>query len=162
MKIKNLIIASKDSIFDQAFSERTIVAEFKSEEEEEKYAMKDNDLIEEMEKVQMELFQIEKNAYDPCLNWDWWPNHTRYVEVSLDKYTQEYLDALQALLKGKYKKWRIQMIVYGDHMDGKSMIGSLSIDHDTVLIDRALYGFSVWRGIQLGNRKKAVWLEEEE
>jgi hypothetical protein len=48
-------------------------------------------------------------------------------------------EALRGLLVGEFDEWRIQVVVYRDMMKGETMIGSLLIWRDKLIIDKALY-----------------------
>jgi hypothetical protein len=72
---------------------------------------------------------------------DWWPDHTRHLEVTSEYCTQTFLSALRALMADDCRDYRIQLCVYADIMDGKSYIGSMALSADHVLIENKLHEF---------------------
>jgi hypothetical protein len=69
---------------------------------------------------------------------DWWPNHTRYLDLTPDHCTPEFLTGLRSLLEDDYRGCRIQLCVYADRDDGKSYIGSMALSANRVLIEQKL------------------------
>jgi hypothetical protein len=74
----------------------------------------------------------------PCVVEDWWPNHTRYIELELAQCTVPFLEALHALLADEFRNYRIQLCVYEDQMKGTTYIGSLALYADNIVIEDEL------------------------
>jgi hypothetical protein len=123
--------------FDRIFKEETLVAEFSSTKEEDEYERKDSALIRLIRKEIRIHFGRKKDS--PYVLDDWWPNHTRYIEVTPAHCTAAFLTALGRLLNNDYKDYRIQICVYEDAMDGSTYIGSMALYKDRVLIEKKLY-----------------------
>ncbi len=51
---------------------------------------------------------------------------------------------------GEYSEWRIQAVVYQDIMNGHTMIGSIAIWSDKLLIDRKLYEWMIENQFNFG------------
>jgi hypothetical protein len=157
--VLEVTIAAKDDIFDQLFRDSALVVELRDEAEKAEYVARDEELHNAIEAAGKRLFEPEFVARHLHVGDDWWPDHTLHVDASIDSFTQAYYDELRALLIGKFCDWRIQVVVYADPMDGKTMVGSIAIWADRVLIDRAFHALLVWRGIDLHCEKKPVWRE---
>jgi len=123
--------------FDKIFKEEALIAEFSSTEEEEEYERKDSALIRLIRK-EIRL-HFGRKADSPYVIDDWWPNHTRYIEVTPAHCTAAFLIALGRLLNNQYKDYRIQVCVYEDAMDGATYIGSMALYKDRVLIEKKLH-----------------------
>ena len=124
--------------FDKAFKEEALIAEFASSREEEAYERKDAALIRRIRKEIRQHFG--RNAkQQPYVLDDWWPNHTRYIDVTPAHCTPAFLIALRQLLNDKHKDFRIQICVYEDYMEGTTYIGSMALYRDRVLIEKKLH-----------------------
>jgi hypothetical protein len=155
----SLTIAATDAVFDQLFRAETLEAELPDAAAREEYVERDAVLTRSIIAVGKRLFDpafAERHIYAGD---NWWPNHTRYVDASIDACTQAYFDELRVLLTGDYERWRIQVVVSGDPLDGKTMVGSIAIEADRLLVDRALYGVLVWRGMDFRRWGEPKWRE---
>jgi hypothetical protein len=124
--------------FDELFREQALIAEFSTEEAEAEYALRDSFLVHLIRREVIQHFGEESDD-TPFVGDDWWPDHTRHLEVTPEHCTPAFLDALRALLADDYRDYRIQFCVYADHHDGKSYIGSMALSADSVLIEQKLY-----------------------
>jgi hypothetical protein len=155
--VREVTIAAKDDVFDDLFRAGTRVAKFKGKQTEAEYEQRDSELRKRIVRVVDGLFEPGFSEKHLDIGWDWWPNHTRYLDASIDSFSQGFLDGLRALLVDEYKDWRIQVVVYADPGDGQTMVGSIAIWADKLLIDRALYALLKWRGVDLRCASKPVW-----
>jgi hypothetical protein len=123
--------------FDKVFREEAVIAEFSSSQEEEEYERRDSALI---RLIRKEIRRhIRRNADQPFVSDDWWPNHTRYIDVTPEHCTAPFLNALGRLLNNDYKDYRIQICVYEDMTHGGTYIGSMALYKDRVLIEKKLH-----------------------
>ncbi len=157
--VVKVIIAAKDVVFDELFRASARIVKLKGAQAEAKYARRDDSFAQLFVALADHLFGpsfIEKHL---GIGWDWWPDHTRHLEASIDSFSQAFFDILRGLLVRQYKNWRIQVVVYGDAHDGQTMVGSIAIWADKLLIDRSLYALLKWRGIDLRCASEPVWRE---
>lgn len=131
---ENQQVVSPDQ-FDQLFGEQALIAEFATESEEFEYERRDSFLIHLIRNEAAKQFESDES---PFVGDDWWPNHTRYLEVTPSHCTPEFLVGLRALLADDYRDYRIQLCVYADRDDGKSYIGSMALSAKSVLIEQKL------------------------
>jgi len=124
--------------FDKLFHEEALIAEFSSDREEEEYERRDASLIRLIRK-EIRLYFGRNARQQPYVLDDWWPNHTRYVDVTPAHCTAPFLIALGQLLNNDYTDYRIQICVYEDTMDGTTYIGSMALYKDRVLIEKKLH-----------------------
>jgi len=124
--------------FDKIFREEAVIAEFSSSEEEEEYEKRDSSLIRLMRK-EIRLHVRPNAEQQPFVSDDWWPNHTRYIEVTPEHCTTAFLNALSRLLNNDFKDYRIQICVYEDVRNGATYIGSMALYNDRVLIEKKLH-----------------------
>lgn len=155
--VREVTIAAKDDVFDDLFRASTRVAKFKDKEAEAEYQRRDEELRKRIVGVADRLFEPSFSEKHLEIGWDWWPNHTRYLDASIHSFSQAFLDGLRTLLAGEYKDWRIQVVVYADPSEGRTMVGSIAIWADKLLIDRALYSLLKWRGVDLRCGSETVW-----
>jgi hypothetical protein len=139
--VYELLVAATDAVFSDQFRKSTEIAKFANEAEKEAYAEKDARLRKLIIKVGERLFNPEFVEEHLFVIWDWWPNHTRYIEASVSGFTQNYFDELQLLLRDEYADWRIEVMVCGNINEGSTVIGSILIRSQQLLIDRAIYNF---------------------
>jgi hypothetical protein len=137
MDAGRMVVAESDKEFDRRFRETSCVVSFEGEADEAAYVLKDSRLIELIGKEcssflsRDELKQVHQVE-------DWWPSQTRYVDCNAEVFSAEFVDRLRGLLQGPYDGWRIQVVVYEDMMKGATMIGSVVIHAEWLLIDREL------------------------
>ena len=155
--VREVTIAAKDDVFDDLFRASTRVAKFSDDRAEAEYEKRDAELRKRIVAVADRLFEPSFSEKYLEIGWDWWPNHTRYLEASIESFSQDFLDGLRALLVDEYKDWRIQVVVYADPLDDQTMVGSVAIWADKLLIDRALYALLKWRGVNLRCASKPFW-----
>lgn len=158
--VREITIAAKDSVFDDLFKATTLFGNIKGNAAEAAYAAKDEELRERIVAVADALFEPSFTKRHLEIGWDWWPNHTRYLDASIDCFSQEFYDRIRELLVSDYEHWRIQVVVYADPRDGQTMIGSIAIWAEKLLIDRALYALLKWRGVDLRCESKPIWQEK--
>ncbi len=126
--------------FDKHFQSETIIAGFASQEEKDAYSKRDAFLIYLIRRLVQKLFcKREDEEQQLFVGDDWWPNHTRYIETTPDYCTEKFIAGLRNLLDDRYEKYRIQICVHGDLLDGKSYIGSMALYVDRVLIEKPLF-----------------------
>jgi hypothetical protein len=133
---ENQQVVSPDQ-FDELFRKQALIAEFATESEESDYERRDSFLIHLIRAEAAKQFDPESDE-SPFVGDDWWPDHTRHLEVTPDHCTPEFLAGLRALLADDYRDYRIQLCVYADHSDGNSYIGSMALSADRVLIEQKL------------------------
>ena len=124
--------------FDKIFREEAVITEFSSSEEEAQYERRDSALI-RLIRREIRLHPHRNADQQPFVSDDWWPNHTRYIEVMPEHCTAAFLSALGRLLKNDYKDYRIQICVYEDMTNGATYIGSMALYKDRVLIEKKLH-----------------------
>lgn len=124
--------------FDKAFKAEALIAEFSSPKDEEAYERRDAALIRLIRKEIRQHFG-RNTKHQPYVLDDWWPNHTRYIDVTPAHCTPAFLTALRQLLNNDHKDFRIQICVYEDFMEGTTYIGSMALHRDRVLIEKKLH-----------------------
>jgi hypothetical protein len=126
--------------FDALFESEANIAEFSSKGEEIAYEKKTAFLTYLIRQRASEQFGP---GDETCfLIDDWWPNHSRYVELAVSRFTLPFLTALHDLLADEFAKWRIQICVYGDTLEatlhGSTLRGSMVIYADRIVIEARL------------------------
>ena len=134
---KNQEIVSPER-FDELFGEQALIAEFSNEQAEREYERRDSFLI-HLIRMEVAKHLDPKSEQSPYVGDDWWPNHTRYMDVTPEHCTPAFLGALRELLAEDFRDYRIQICVYLDNFDGKSYIGSMALSADYVLIEDKLH-----------------------
>jgi hypothetical protein len=137
MLTKNCNVVSAGQ-FDEVFRGEALIAELKSPDEETAYEKRDSFLIHLIRREVERHFGPDPER-QPFVGDDWWPDHTRHMELIPAHCTSAFLGALRGLLTDEFKDYRVQLCVYGDAMDGKSYIGSLVLYADRVLIESRLH-----------------------
>lgn len=123
--------------FDQCFHEEALIAEFDSPEAEAEYERRDSFLIHLIRnEVRRHFGDEEKNQ--PFIGDDWWPDHTRHIEMEPVHCTAGFFSALRSLLTDDYQDYRIQICVYADNMDGGSFMGSMVLYADRDVVETRL------------------------
>jgi hypothetical protein len=135
MDAPRLVIAKTDKEFDRLFNETGCTVELEMGKAE--YEAKDSMLIKLIRHACSENLTPEESKLIHQ-NEDWWPNQTRYVDCAVQVFSSRVVDRLRELVRGPYDGWRIQLVVYGDPMKGTTMIGSVVIHAEWLLIDRHL------------------------
>lgn len=134
---KNQHVVSPER-FDELFREQALIAEFRTKDAEAEYERRDSFLIHLIRREVVAHFGPESDD-SPFVGDDWWPDHTRHMEITPKHCTPAFFGALRALLADDYRDYRIQLCVYADHNDGKSYIGSMALSADCVLIEQKLH-----------------------
>jgi hypothetical protein len=116
-----------------------MIAEFLTAADSERFSDKNDRLREGMEKGLAAHLGDELAESDTHLNYDWWPDHTRPVEISERAFTFASFEILRSLLTGEFDEWRIQAVVYTDIMEGTTFIGSVLIWSDKLIVRRELF-----------------------
>ncbi len=124
--------------FDELFREQALIAEFPTKDAEAEYERRDTFLIHLIRREVAQYFGAESNK-SLFVGDDWWPDHTRHMEVTPEHCTPAFLSTLRGLLADDYRDYRIQLCVYADPMDGKSYIGSMALSADSVLVEQKLH-----------------------
>ena len=124
--------------FNDLFREQALIAEFSTKDAEAEYQRRDSVLIHLIRRAVEHHFGPATDQ-TPFVGDDWWPDHTRHMEVTPAHCTAGFLGALRALLSDDYRDYRIQLCVYADHFDGKTYIGSMALSADSVLIEQKLH-----------------------
>lgn len=123
--------------FDELIDEGAKIAEFSSPAEEAAYERRDSFLIHLIKRLVNEHFSLVADS-TPYVLEDWWPNHTRYLDMVPGQCTLPFLQALHELLTGEFSAYRIQICVYEDPMEGTTYIGSIMLYADRLIIETAL------------------------
>ena len=137
--IQDIIIAEEDKDFDKLLRKSALIAEFLTAGDSDRYSKKDARLRQLIEDTLGEILGPDGMEAHACVGYDWWPDHTRSLELDPESFRPPVFDALRALLVGEFDEWRIQAVIYRDHMDGTTLIGSVLIWSEKLIIDRALY-----------------------
>jgi len=124
--------------FDELFQKEAHVMEFGSPEEEAEYEKRDSQLIILIRQEIKQMFGPEE-CRELFVDDEWWPDHTRRVEIGMRHFTTALLTALRSLLKGEYKDYRILISVYVNRTETELYIGSVALHADRALIERNLY-----------------------
>ncbi|MBV9865743.1 MAG: hypothetical protein JO316_10355 [Abitibacteriaceae bacterium] len=152
MKISEIIVTDRDSDFDVIFRESALIAKFITASDYERYAAKDERLSRKIEVVVNKLFKKKFTKEHVYISYDWWPDHTRGIHLDTESFHQEVFDSLRALLVAQYDEWRIQAVIYQDIFKGRTMIGSIAIWSDKLLLDGALYNWMVDNKFDFGSK----------
>lgn len=133
--------------FDRLFQEQAVIAEFATIDQEREYERRDSFLIHLIRR------EVERSFGSDCgdtvfVHDDWWPNHTRYIDMTRERCTPVFLLALRDLLCDEHREYRMQICVYDDLMDGDSYIGSVAIYADRLLIEERLHDLLALRHSQ--------------
>src|SRR3954470_10680348 len=83
--------------FDELFRDQALIAEFPTEDAEAEYERRDSFLIHLIRREVVQHFGPESD-HTPFVGDDWWPDHTRHMEVTPEHCTPAFLRALRALL----------------------------------------------------------------
>lgn len=133
-KIRIVVTPEK---FDDLFNEDAQIAEFSSPAEEEAYERRDAFLIHLIKKLVAEQFGSDADR-TPHIVEDWWPNHTRYLEMVPRQCSKPFLQSLHELLTDEFANYRVQICVYENMFKGSTYIGSMVIYADRIVIESAL------------------------
>lgn len=155
--VREITIAAKDDVFDALFQATTRFAELEGDAATADYIAKLDQLRNQVVAAAGRLFEPDFCERHVDVNWDSWPDQTCHLDATIDSFSQEFYDALHALLVDEYEDWRIQAVIYGLPASGKTMVGSIAIWSDRLLIDRALYSVLKWRGLDLRCDAKPIW-----
>ena len=134
---ENRNVVSPES-FDELFQKEARVIEFGSPEEEAAYEKRDSQLVTRIRLEIKQLFGPEESR-ELFVDDEWWPDHTRRVEMGMNHFTTALLTALRSLLTGEYKDYRILISVYVNRKETELYIGSVALHADHALIERNLY-----------------------
>ncbi len=124
--------------FDELFRQQALIAEFTSDDDEAAYERKDAFLI-YLIRREAERFFGSGDDQAPYVGDDWWPDHTRHLELTRQHCTPEFFGAILALLVDDYKDYRVQCCVYGDYMNGDTYVGSMVLSTNHLLIEVKLH-----------------------
>jgi hypothetical protein len=155
--VREITIAAKDDVFDALLMATAHIAKLEGDAAAEAHVAKLDRLRDQVVAVAGRLFEpafSEKHLY---IDWNSWPDQTCHLDATIDSFSQAFFDELRALLVDEYQEWRMQVVVYGVPMSGQTMVGSIAIWPDRLLIDRALYGVMKWRGLDFRCDAKPIW-----
>lgn len=124
--------------FDRLFQEQALIADVSDKKREVEYERRDSFLIFLIRREVERHFGTDEDRA-PFVGDDWWPDHTRHMELTPEHCSPEFLGSLRSLLTDEYADYRIQLCVYADKMDGKSYIGSLLLYADHAVVEKKLY-----------------------
>ena len=97
--------------------------------EEAEYKKRDLQLITQIRQEIKQLFGPEESR-ELFVDDEWWPDHTRRVEIGMRHFTTALLTALRSLLTGEYKDYRILISVYVNRTETELYIGSVALHAD--------------------------------
>jgi len=137
--ICDIIVAETRGDFDALLTRSAMIAEFLTGADSERFSDKNDRLREAMERAAASHLGDALAESDTHFNWDWWPDHTRPIEISEKAFTFEMFELLRSLLAGEFDEWRIQAVVYGDVMDGHTLDGSVLLWKDKLILDREMF-----------------------
>ncbi len=132
-KTRNVVSPAK---FKSLFDQEVKIAEFTSVHEKSAYEKRDSFLIHLIKRSIAEHF--EQGDDGPYVLEDWWPDHTRYLELAPLHTTKRFLTSLHDLLTEEFAHWRIQLCVYEDSTLGDTYIGSMVLYADHILVETKL------------------------
>lgn len=149
LHIQDIIIAEDDKDFDKLLRKSALIAKFLTAGDSDRYSKKDGRLRQLIEDTLAKILGLDGMEAHAYVGYDWWPDHTRSLELDPESFRPPVFDALRGLLMGEFDEWRIQAVIYRDHMDGTTMIGSVLIWSDKLIIDRALYDWMCEEGFDV-------------
>jgi hypothetical protein len=76
-----------------------------------------------------------------------WPNHTRYILLSIAAGSQVFYEQIHFSLQGPFEKWRV-VFVFHDQLGGE-LIGGLALWKNQALISRTLLSEIFLKGLDL-------------
>lgn len=135
-KTRYKIVSTQE--FDDVFSKEVKIASLKTKQAEEDYEKRDSRLIQLLKDIVANQIMSE-NPEEIWIGQDWWPDHTRHIEINYNKCSLFLISALQDTLKDEFSNYRIQMCVYHNISEGDSYIGSLVLYSNRRLIEKPLY-----------------------
>ena len=134
LQMENWYVVS-EAKSDQLFSDDAMIAEFATEGDESAYEKRDSFLIVLIKRACEEALGSVADIHVYHIE-DWWPNHTRYVSVSAEYCTREFILMLQSLLTEEFSNYRIQLIVDSNlAVDESPELGALTIYADRVIVE---------------------------
>lgn len=112
--------------------------EFISKDEEAAFEKTDANLILAIREVCARHIPTEQVTGNLFIIDEWDAQKTRYVDLSLGVLSGALIRELRSLLCGSYLDWRIRVVLFGDTMDGKSLIGGIMITSEAIFAERAV------------------------
>src|SRR4051812_2032325 len=101
---KRVVVVSEK--FDEVFREEALIAEFGSPEEEAADEKRDAFLIHLIRREVKKCFGKDESRH-PFVGDDWWPDHTRHMELTPEHFNMAFLNGLTDLLTDDYQSYRI-------------------------------------------------------
>ncbi len=147
--LEEIIVAQNDAVFDALFYESALVAAFLSASDYGRFSDKNRRLTHALEAIVSRLYPSDLAEDHIGVGYDWWPDHTRFVECDVHCFNQQFFEA-RALLAGEYDEWRVQIMVYDDVMDGTTPIGAVVVWARQLLVDRKLWDWMSGQGFDFG------------
>jgi len=126
--------------FDDLFASEADIVDLDDEDSESAYESLDSQLIEHINQALAAIYPQDSagKAERPYQLEDWWPNHTRYLDVCRRHLIPELLPTLHGLLSEPFHHYRIQLVVYEDSQDGESYIGSIALYRNHMIAEKRL------------------------
>lgn len=137
MPLGKVTVVSPDE-FDRLFREQALIADVSDKKSEVEYERRDSFLISLIRREVERHFGTDEDG-TPFVGDDWWPDHTRHMELTPDHCSREFIGSLRSLLTGEFCDYRIQLCVYSDTMDGEKYIGSMALYAEHALIEKKLH-----------------------
>lgn len=135
-KTRYKIISTKE--FDDVFSREAKIADLRTQKAEDDYVKRDSRLIQLLKDIVANQATTD-TPEEIWIGQDWWPDHTRHIEINYRHCSSRLISALQDTLTGEFSSYRIQMCVYHDISEGESYIGSLVLYSNRRLVEKPLY-----------------------
>jgi hypothetical protein len=137
--IHDIVVAESDADFDALLRLSAMEAEFLTGTDSDRFSEKNGRLRDAMERAVIAHLGDDLAESDTHIGYDWWPDHTRHIDVSERAFRFEMFELLRSLLTGEFDEWRIQAVVYAEIMKGTTMIGSVLIWWDKLIVDQRLF-----------------------
>jgi hypothetical protein len=124
--------------FDKRFNDEANIADFASDQDESDYVERDSFLVYLIKREVQKHFGSDAADSVHILE-DWWPNHTRYLDMTPLQCTPAFLIDVHTLLVGDFSDYRVQICVYGDILAGASIVGAMVMYTNRIVIEQRLY-----------------------
>jgi hypothetical protein len=136
--IHDIVVAETEADFDALLKHSATIAQFLTASDSNRFSKKNDRLRIAIQKAVITHLGEDLAESDTHIGYDWWRDHTRHIEVSERTFTFEMFELLRSMLTGEFDEWRIQAVVYSD-MEASTMIGSVLIWWDKLIVDRELF-----------------------
>jgi len=139
LPIHEIVVADADADFNALLRRSAMIAEFLTGSDSERFSSKNDLLRDAMKQAVVGRLGEEMAESDTNIGYDWWPDHTRHIDISERAFSYDVFELLRSLLTAAFDEWRIQAVIYSDIMEGTTMIGSVLIWCDKLIVDRKLF-----------------------